>query len=166
MRALAALEGELRTYPVRVTLPGGAGTVDGLEAAAAAAPGGGALKEALGDAVRDAKWRDALLKVGATVVLTTNLNVDAGLFNGAIGVVQELHADAASVRFRGGVSNVPRVEFPLSGAGCDDVRISHLPLRAAYSHTVDKSQVGGAAAPPSPPHAAPTHCPTPCQHIA
>lgn len=136
MEALERLPGELRTYPVRVLLPASAGGAwtDGLEAAASSA---GRAEEELRDAAREGKWRDAVLKEGATVVLTSNLDVNAGLFNGAIGVVQALDPAGVRVRFRGGTALVERVEFPLDDG---ETRVSVMPLRAAYAFTIDKSQ--------------------------
>lgn len=79
------------------------------------------------------------LCVGAQVVLTWNVDLDAGLCNGARGVVVDVGLSGANVRF---VSGVSVLIAPVKVAHEDDPNawISFVPLRLAYALTINKAQ--------------------------
>lgn len=128
-------------YATRVSFSDGTRAV-GLAAAAEAAPAG-ETRDALFEAKKDGvRWRDADLKEGATVVLTHNVDVAHGLFNGAVGVVERCLDSAVRVHFRSTTTDVQFVEFQVEGGA----RVAVMPLRAAYSYTVHRSQARRPAA--------------------
>ena len=82
------------------------------------------------------------LKVGAQVILMKTLDADAGLVNGARGVVTKFLATRnPSVRFNNGVERTMRLEaFGLSQAGAVVASRMQLPLALGWAISVHKSQ--------------------------
>lgn len=117
---LAALPGEARAYPLRVT------------------PAAAAAGTELGNA------RPVELKPQARVMLTHNLDVARGLFNGAVGVVESAPEDGyALVRFRHGTERVARMEVEREPSASGDgpaCTVNFLPLRVAYGVTLHRCQ--------------------------
>ncbi|KAG1667160.1 hypothetical protein FOA52_004155 [Chlamydomonas sp. UWO 241] len=87
---------------------------------------------------------EVALCVGATVMLTYNVDVGAGLCNGAQGVVTDVSGDrSVVVRFHNSPHpvTVPYVLVkPLSDEGGGNQTVEFMPVRLAYAITVDKSQ--------------------------
>lgn len=81
-----------------------------------------------------------VLKVGAQVMLKSNINVEAGLVNGSRGVVLNITEDVILVKFLGN-----RI-FPVQAVCCDYrdkyglASRSQIPLILAWSCTIHKSQ--------------------------
>lgn len=81
-----------------------------------------------------------VLKIGAKVMLMTNLNVKAGLCNGAIGTVLNIGTMHIQVDFGSGHVNIVRDNFDISAANVNVARRHQFPLRVAYAITIHKSQ--------------------------
>ncbi len=90
------------------------------------------------------------LKVGAQVILLKNLDVDAGLVNGSVGVVEKLYADSVEVKFATGVFPITAHEWEVKQNELDPLtnmmkKVSvakrrQLPLRLAWAITIHKGQ--------------------------
>jgi hypothetical protein len=81
------------------------------------------------------------LKVGAQVMLRTNLDMREGLVNGLKGIVEEMHHEAVVVRFLNGVVvSVLPYSFEVDVLGAGHVCFTQLPLSLAWATTTHKSQ--------------------------
>jgi ATP-dependent DNA helicase PIF1 len=98
------------------------------------------LQDALQEELDNASRRPAALKENATAILTYNMDTSQGLYNGSVGVVEKLHGDSATVRFRNGSVVVQCITTERELGDGSVVTLEFLPLRAAYSCTIDKSQ--------------------------
>jgi len=100
-----------------------------------------AIKYALNRLENDAPYVPMLsMKVGAQVMLITNLDVEAGLVNGSRGVIKRFtETELPVVEFRNGITTTIDLatwmteEFPFIG-------MTQIPLRIAYAITIHKSQ--------------------------
>lgn len=79
------------------------------------------------------------LCVGAQVVLTWNIDVDAGLCNGARGVVIDVGASGAIVQFASGVRALVG-HAKVEEEDNKFIWMSFVPLRLAYALTINKAQ--------------------------
>lgn len=79
------------------------------------------------------------LAVGAQVVVTRNLDQDAGIVNGTRGVVRELRPLGIDIQLAGG--GLHRVGYVESRAeGDEPVSVFHVPLQLAYALTIHRAQ--------------------------
>lgn len=85
---------------------------------------------------------DLRLKVGAQVMLLKNLDVEGGLVNGSVGIVQSIGESAVRVDFGdAGTCEVQPARWSLcDGDGNVLSTRDQLPLRLAYAITIHKSQ--------------------------
>lgn len=106
-----------------------------------------------------AEWKDFLdkncrapavleLKVGAQVMLLTNISVEAGLVNGSVGVVETLAGGLVTVRFQRGSYPVEPFEWAIrqneAGPTGEMKRVKiagrkQIPLKLAWAQTIHKS---------------------------
>lgn len=82
------------------------------------------------------------LKVGAQVMLLKNLDVEGGLVNGTLGIVQSIGDYSVCVDFgEAGVHEVQRSRWSFrDGDGYELATRDQIPLRLAYALTIHKSQ--------------------------
>lgn len=81
------------------------------------------------------------LKVGAQVMLTINMDVEAGLVNGSRGVVAEMDKDEVTVRFLDGRDvKIERFEYAVEENGKVAYHIHQFPLILAYALSIHKVQ--------------------------
>jgi ATP-dependent DNA helicase PIF1 len=82
------------------------------------------------------------LKIGAQVMLLKNLDVEGGLVNGTIGIVQSIGEYSVCVDFgEAGTHEVQRGRWAfLDGDGYELATRDQIPLRLAYAITIHKSQ--------------------------
>ena len=80
------------------------------------------------------------LKIGAQVMLITNLDQEAGLVNGKVGIVKECKPNTVIVQFKGNdyTTEIPYHEWTVEGY--DKVSRNQIPLILAYAITTHKSQ--------------------------
>jgi len=79
------------------------------------------------------------LKVGAQVMLNINLDVEAGLVNGATGFVKECSNQSVTVRFVNGLTiTLERHEYILDEE--NGVKIIQIPLKLSWAVSIHKSQ--------------------------
>lgn len=85
---------------------------------------------------------DLRLKIGAQVMLLKNLDVEGGLVNGTVGIVQSIGEYSVCVDFGdAGVHEVQRSRWSFrDGDGCELATRDQIPLRLAYAITIHKSQ--------------------------
>jgi len=85
---------------------------------------------------------DLRLKIGAQVMLLKNLDVDGGLVNGSVGIVQAIGESSVRVDFgEAGTQDVQRSRWAFyDGDGQELATRDQIPLRLAYAITIHKSQ--------------------------
>lgn len=85
---------------------------------------------------------DLRLKIGAQVMLLKNLDVEGGLVNGTLGIVQSIGGSSVCVDFGdAGVHEVERSRWSFrDGDGHELATRDQIPLRLAYAITIHKSQ--------------------------
>jgi ATP-dependent DNA helicase PIF1 len=85
---------------------------------------------------------DLRLKVGAQVMLLKNLDVEGGLVNGSLGIVQSIGKSSVRVDFgSAGTCEVQRARWSVyDGDGNVLATRDQIPLRLAYAITIHKSQ--------------------------
>lgn len=81
---------------------------------------------------------DLLLKIGAQVMLITNINVEAGLVNGKTGIVKSFGPSYVMVAFKDELVRIERHEWTLETN--EKVARVQIPLVLAYAITIHKSQ--------------------------
>jgi len=83
-----------------------------------------------------------ILKPGAQVMLTRNINVDAGLCNGTRAVVRDISRNYVTVQLKNGVETIiHRYKFEYKDKMCKiKVYRQQIPLILAYAVTIHKSQ--------------------------
>lgn len=131
-RCFSRLDTDIHTYTAKARLQRKGEDPMDLEA------GSGAYNSAL-------KLRDTPaaveLREGARVMLLRNINTDAGLYNGAMGTIDQITPEGVEVDFDGGYTSIITM--------CTDenelnehvsVSVWHMPLRLAYAVTIHKSQ--------------------------
>ena len=81
------------------------------------------------------------LRIGAQVMLLTNLDLDSGLANGSLGTVTSFSGDAAVVEFTNGMTRpVSRHTWEITEGKEVVAERQQLPFRVAYAITIHKSQ--------------------------
>lgn len=81
------------------------------------------------------------LKVGAKVMLLSNIDVEEGLCNGALGIIKKLEPHEVTVKFDNGITKtIRRVEIEYRKNGQVKVTRKQMPLTLAYSFTIHKVQ--------------------------
>lgn len=78
-----------------------------------------------------------VLKVGARIILTTNLNIDLKLVNGRSGVVSSLGGDVVEVILDGESNPVTIKKFKFSSPRGSRVQ---LPLKLSWARTIHRTQ--------------------------
>ena len=119
------LSGEVYTY--KLTTKGKANT--------------DAIKNAIKKMDTSAQYVETLnLKIGAQVMLITNLDQEAGLVNGKVGIVKECKPTIVIVQFKGNdyTTEIPYHEWTVEGY--EKVSRNQIPLILAYAITTHKSQ--------------------------
>ncbi|KAL7292091.1 hypothetical protein TKK_0014365 [Trichogramma kaykai] len=82
-----------------------------------------------------------VLKVGAQVMLLKNINLSAGLVNGARGVVVKFENDLPVIQFRTAGTYTAKIEkWSIKTAGGAVVYRKQLPLKLAWAFSIHKSQ--------------------------
>lgn len=141
-RRMRSLEGDVASFAPRACFVGSDGReIRGtLEEVLSRLDRG--VEEAATKELPDKANRVARLKIGATVVLTHNVDQQAGLFNGKVGTVEKMREAEreVEVRFRDGTATIAYVltEIPTTRGG--SLTVEWMPLRAGYSFTIEKSQ--------------------------
>jgi len=80
------------------------------------------------------------LKVGAQVMLTINIDIDSGLFNGSRGIVKEILPEEIKVKFMNGVeTQIPLHIFTIETDFCTYTRKT-FPLKLCWAISQHKSQ--------------------------
>ena len=100
-----------------------------------------AIRSAIKKQDSSAQYLEELkLKVGAQVMLITNMNQDAGLVNGKVGIVTECKLTSVIVQFKGHdySTDIPYHEWTLEAY--EKVSRCQIPLVLAYAITTHKSQ--------------------------
>lgn len=83
---------------------------------------------------------DLVLKVGAQVMLLANVEPDAGLVNGSLGIVTHLGRGDIRVKFPAGEVDVQKHSWEVTNNGQVLAERHQYPLRLAYSITAHKAQ--------------------------
>ena len=102
----------------------------------------GYTKKYYEEQLKNAAPEKVILKVGAQVMLTYNLDVENGLVNGSRGVVTEIHKESGIVKvkfLKAGEVVITRQEWEFSDKYGKGVR-SQIPLILAWAHTIHKLQ--------------------------
>jgi ATP-dependent DNA helicase PIF1 len=119
------LSGEVHTY--KLTTKGKANT--------------DAIKNAIKKMDASAQYVETLnLKIGAQVMLITNLDQEAGLVNGKVGIVKECKPSTVNVQFKGNDYTTEISYHEWTVEGYDKVSRNQIPLILAYAITTHKSQ--------------------------
>ena len=122
---LNSLTGEPRTY--NIVTKGKANT--------------DAIKNAIKKLDNNAQYTEKLvLKVGAQVMLITNLDQEAGLVNGKVGIVKECKPNTVIVQFKANDYTTEISYHEWTVEGYDKVSRNQIPLILAYAITTHKSQ--------------------------
>ena len=122
---LNSLTGELRTY--NIVTKGKANT--------------DAIKNAIKKLDNNAQYTEKLiLKVGAQVMLITNIDQEAGLVNGKVGIVKECKPNTVIVQFKANDYTTEISYHEWTVEGYDKVSRNQIPLILAYAITTHKSQ--------------------------
>lgn len=79
------------------------------------------------------------LKVGAQIMVTYNIDVNAGLVNGTRGVVVSLEKNRVKINTKRGLVDIERISYPFDSTKGRYIR-SQYPLTLAFSMTVHKCQ--------------------------
>ena len=79
------------------------------------------------------------LRVGAQVMCIANIDMEAGIYNGSQGVIQEFVGDAPVVRFYNGVVKIISPHTWLS-ENIPGLGVAQIPLILAWAVTIHKSQ--------------------------
>ena len=141
------LEGECKKYEVRTLVPTKAtpGTLDGFLKTYNSVNIDLTPQEIQWQVERldkDAPYeKEISLKVGAQVMLLTNLNQEAGLINGSRGVVKGFNSEGLPVVMFGSINYTVPIKLH-SWKAHGDVQIirEQIPLRLAYALTIHKAQ--------------------------
>jgi ATP-dependent DNA helicase PIF1 len=141
------LEGECKTYKVRTILPSKIvpGTLDSFLKTKTT------ITHALTDEEiqwkvdrldRDAPYeKEVNLKVGAQVMLITNLNQEIGLINGSRGIITGFNEEGLPlVLFASSDTSIPVKLHSWKAEGDVDIEREQIPLRLAYALTIHKAQ--------------------------
>jgi hypothetical protein len=90
------------------------------------------------------------LKVGAQVILLKNLDIEAGLVNGSVGVVHKMYESSVEVQFTSGIHPIEVGEWEIKQNELDPMtnmmkkvsvaKRKQIPLRLAWALTVHKGQ--------------------------
>ena len=107
---------------------------------------------------KDRDQKDIELRIGAQVMVTFNVDVELGLYNGTRGVVTKIEDDSVKIKTLNGrvhtIGNV-RVEDDQTDLGGKKKIITFMPLKLAWSITIHKTQgIERASAPVRSGHAA------------
>ena len=122
---LDKLSGEVYTY--KLTTKGKANT--------------DAIKNAIKKMDSSAQYVETLnLKIGAQVMLITNLDQEAGLVNGKVGIVKECKPNTVIVQFKGNDYTTEISYHEWTVEGYEKVSRNQIPLILAYAITTHKSQ--------------------------
>lgn len=143
----AKLDGECKTYKVRTILPSepAAGTLDKFLKTTTKTIHGLTSEEIqwkVEHLDKDAPYEKELcLKVGAQVMLITNLNQEAGLINGSRGVVKGFDGDGLPLVLFASTNSTSVVKLHKWKAEGDvPIEREQIPLRLAYALTIHKAQ--------------------------
>ena len=100
-----------------------------------------AIRTALKKMDSSAPYVDELtLKIGAQVMLIVNLDTEAGLVNGKLGIVKQIHSMFVMVQFKGHNYDTEILYHSWILENYETVSKSQIPLVLAYAITIHKSQ--------------------------
>jgi ATP-dependent DNA helicase PIF1 len=100
-----------------------------------------AIKNAIKRLDTSAPYVDTLnLKVGAQVMLITNLDQEAGLVNGKVGIVKDCKTSSVFVLFKGDDYPIEIKSYEWPVEGYESIVRKQIPLILAYAITTHKSQ--------------------------
>jgi ATP-dependent DNA helicase PIF1 len=100
-----------------------------------------AIKNAVKKIDSSAQYVDELkLKIGAQVMLITNINQEAGLVNGKVGIIQNCYPKYVQVLFKGHTESTDIEYNEWTVENYENVSRNQIPLILAYAITCHKSQ--------------------------